>query len=73
MEAVLDMALTTVSSLAESFAPRATNLSNDTDVVDEKKKMAVDDVAVNGKHANEADQGAEMEDVKAKAEDNTNQ
>ncbi|KAF4598095.1 metallo-beta-lactamase superfamily protein [Pleurotus pulmonarius] len=72
VEAVLDMALTTVSSLAESFAPRATNLSNDTDVVEEKKK-AVDNVAVNGKHVDEADREAEMEDVKAKAEDDTNQ
>ncbi|KAF4567446.1 endoribonuclease ysh1 [Pleurotus pulmonarius] len=71
VEAVLDMALTTVSSLAESFAPRTTNLSNDTDV--EEKKKAVDNVAVNGKHADEADREAEMEDVKAKAEDDTNQ
>ncbi len=69
MEAVLDMALTTVSSLAESFAPRTTNISNDTDV--EEKKKAVDNVAVNGKHADEADGEAEMEDVKAKAEDDT--
>ncbi|KAJ8696178.1 endoribonuclease ysh1, variant 2 [Pleurotus ostreatus] len=72
VEAVLDMALTTVSSLAESFAPRTTNLSNDTDIVDEKKNnIAVDDVAVNGKHDDEAN-GAEAKDVKAKAEDDTN-
>ncbi|KDQ27591.1 hypothetical protein PLEOSDRAFT_27952 [Pleurotus ostreatus PC15] len=72
VEAVLDMALTTVSSLAESFAPRTTNLPNDTDVVDEKKNnIAGDDVAVNGKHDDEAN-GAEAEDVKAKAEDDTN-
>ncbi|KAF9501739.1 Metallo-hydrolase/oxidoreductase [Pleurotus eryngii] len=72
VEAVLDMALTTVSSLTESFAPRTTNLSNGMDVVDEKNNMAVDDVAVNGQHVDEANQGAEAEDVKAEAEDDTN-